>query len=187
MSNGRPPNNAFHLSARLAFGAETSTRRTVVMLAVSRLATIVVLLALAVPADAQQPGKTYRVAYLAAAPRSGNQAQLSGFQQGMRELGYVEGQNLALETRFADGKFERLPMLAHELVRLNPDVLFVSTTPGSLAAQATTTTAGRIRSSSSDGRLPSSTLQRPGARDARLPAADRSVSRTSGDDVGRLE
>jgi putative ABC transport system substrate-binding protein len=110
------------------------------MLAVSRLATIVVLLVVAVAADAQQPEKTYRVAYLAAAPRSGNQALLAGFQQGMRELGYVEGQNLVLETRFADGKFERLPMLAQELVRLNPDVLFVSTTPGSLAAKAATAT-----------------------------------------------
>lgn len=96
------------------------------MLAVRRLATTVVLLLLAVVADAQQPDKTYRVAYLAAAPRSGNQALLAWFQQGLRELGYVEGQNVVLETRFADGKFERLPMLAHELVRLNPDVLFVS-------------------------------------------------------------
>lgn len=112
------------------------------MCAVRRLATVVVLLLLAAPlaADAQQPGKTYRVAYLAAAPRSGNQALLASFQQGMRELGYVEGRNLVLESRFADGKLERLPMLAQEMVRLNPDVVFVSTTPGSLAAKAATAT-----------------------------------------------
>ena len=112
------------------------------MLAVIRLAIVVVVLLHAVPlaVDAQQPEKTYRVAYLAAAPRSANSALLASFQQGMRELGYIEGQNLVLETRFADGKFERLAILAQELVRLNPDVLFVSTTPGSLAAKAATTT-----------------------------------------------
>jgi putative tryptophan/tyrosine transport system substrate-binding protein len=91
-------------------------------------------------AEAQQAGKTYRVAYLAAAPRSANQALLGRFQQGMRELGYVEGRNLILEPRFADGKFDRLPLLAQELVQLNPDVVFVSTTPGSLAAKAATPT-----------------------------------------------
>ena len=84
--------------------------------------------------------KTYRVAYLAAAPRSANQAVLASFQQGMRELGYVEGRNLVFEARFADGRFERLPMLALELVQLKPDVIFVSTTPGSLAAKAATPT-----------------------------------------------
>ena len=112
------------------------------MFVVSRLAAVVVLLLLAAPlaADAQRPEKTYRVAYLAAASRSGNQALLTWFQQGMRELGYVEGRNLVLEARFADGKLERLPMLAQELVRLNPDVMFVSTTPGSLAAKAATAT-----------------------------------------------
>src|SRR6266700_3377912 len=98
------------------------------------------ILAAPLAADAQQPEKTYRVAYLAAARRSDNQALLTWFQQGMRELGYVEGRNLVLEARFADGKLERLPMLAQELVRLNPDVIFVSTTPGSLAAKAATAT-----------------------------------------------
>lgn len=68
--------------------------RTGVMLTVSRLATAVVLLVLAVPlaADTQRPEKTYRVAYLAAAPRSGSQALLAWFQQGMRELGYSRGE-----------------------------------------------------------------------------------------------
>jgi putative ABC transport system substrate-binding protein len=113
-----------------------------VIVAVTRFATAVVLLLLATPlaADAQHPEKTYRVGYLAAASRSGNQALLARFEQGMRELGYVEGRNLVIEPRFADGKLERLPMLAQELVRLNPDVMFVSTTPGSLAAKAATAT-----------------------------------------------
>ena len=112
------------------------------ILANTRLATavILVLLATLLVADAQQPEKTYRVAYLAAAPRFANQAVLGWFEQGMRDLGYVQGRNLVLEQRFADGKLERLPMLAKELVRLNPDVIFVSTTPGSLAAKAATAT-----------------------------------------------
>src|SRR5262245_44478107 len=88
----------------------------------------------------QQPGKTYRVAYLAAAARSTNQPQLTEFQQGLRDLGYVEGRNLVIEMRFADGKFDRLPQLAREIVQLNPDAVFVSTTPGSLAIKAATPT-----------------------------------------------
>jgi ABC-type uncharacterized transport system substrate-binding protein len=113
----------------------------VAMSAVHRFALVMlVLLAVPLATDAQLSERTYRVAYLAAAPRSGNQALLASFQQGMRDLGYVEGSNLVLESRFADGHFERLPALASELVRLNPDVLFVSTTPGSLAAKAATTT-----------------------------------------------
>jgi putative ABC transport system substrate-binding protein len=113
-----------------------------VILGVARLATAAILLLVAtvLAAAAQQPEKTYRVAYLAAAPRSSNQALLASFEQGMRDLGYVEGRNLVLEPRFADGKLERLPMLAQELIRLNPDVMFVSTTPGSLAAKAATAT-----------------------------------------------
>jgi ABC-type uncharacterized transport system substrate-binding protein len=111
------------------------------MRAITRLAAAAVLLLLVAPfaADGQQSEKTYRVAYLAA-PRSANQALLARFQQGMHELGYVEGRNLVLETRFADGRLERLPMLAQEPVQLKPDVVFVSTTPGSLAAKAATPT-----------------------------------------------
>jgi putative ABC transport system substrate-binding protein len=116
-------------------------RKNVVMHAVTRLVTgVVLLLAVPLAMGAEQPGKTYRVAYLAAAPRSSNQVLLAQFQQGMRELGYVEGRNLVLETRFAEGQLERLPTLAQELVQLKPDVMFVSTTPGALAAKAATPT-----------------------------------------------
>jgi putative ABC transport system substrate-binding protein len=101
---------------------------------------MLLLLTGAEAAPGQQPVKTYRVAYLAAAPRSTNQPQLAEFQQGMRDLGYVEGRNLVLETRFADGKFDRLPQLAREIVQLNPDAIFVSTTPASLVIKAATPT-----------------------------------------------
>jgi putative ABC transport system substrate-binding protein len=91
--------------------------------------------------EAQQAEKVYRVGYLASSFSSGAGGVLmASFGQGMRELGYVEGRNLVLEARFAEGKLERLPSLAQELIRLNPDVLFVATTPGSLAAKAATAT-----------------------------------------------
>lgn len=88
-----------------------------------RLSGLVLLLAAPLAVSAEQPDKTYRVAYLAAAPRSSNEPLLTQCQQGMRDLGHVEGRNLFLETRFAEGKLERLPTLAQELVQLKPDVL----------------------------------------------------------------
>ncbi len=71
------------------------------------------LLALSFPAEARQPTKVPRIGYLA--PRS---AVPKEFKQGLRELGYVEGQNIVIEARFAEGKFDRFPRFAAELVRL---------------------------------------------------------------------
>jgi putative tryptophan/tyrosine transport system substrate-binding protein len=99
--------------------------------------------ALAAPlaAEAQQVGRVYRVGFLTAVSRSDGQAFLGNtFGQGMRDLGYVEGRNLVLETRFAEGHFARLPSLAEELIQVSPDVLLVATTPGALAAKAPTAT-----------------------------------------------
>jgi putative ABC transport system substrate-binding protein len=92
------------------------------------------------PVTAGQPGRTYRVGIV-----TGNHAavfapNLAAFRHGLSELGYVEGRNLTLDTRFADGHFERLPSLVEELTRLRPDVLLAATTPASMAAKATTTT-----------------------------------------------
>jgi len=89
-------------------------------------------------ATAQSAARMQRIAYLSSATRASHQPQMSAFEQGIRELGYVEGRNLVIDRRYADGKLERLPRLAEELVRLNPDVLFVHSTPGSLAAKAAT-------------------------------------------------
>ena len=71
-----------------------------------------------------------------AAPKS----YLNAFRQGLRELGYVEGQTIRLEVRYAAWQWDRLPSLAAELVQRNPDVLVTATTPGALAAQQATTT-----------------------------------------------
>src|SRR5262245_60238903 len=65
---------------------------------------------------------------------------LPHFLEGLRELGYVEGRNLAIEYRWAEGKLERLPDLAAELVRLQVDVIIAPSTLGTRAAQQTTTT-----------------------------------------------
>src|SRR6185436_3018801 len=91
-------------------------------------------------ARAQQAGKTYRLGQLSGGTAASRIPLLTAFMRGMRELGYVEGQNLVVEHRYADGKFERLPTLAQELLAWNPDALFVSTTPAGLAAKAATST-----------------------------------------------
>ncbi len=116
------------------------------------------------PAIGAQPAKVVRIGYLGATVMSAQGPLLDAFRQGLRELGYVEGQNLVLEYRSAEGKFERLPSLAGELVRLKPDVLLVATTPANLAAKKATTTIPIVMVSVADpvgvGLVPS--LARPG-------------------------
>jgi putative tryptophan/tyrosine transport system substrate-binding protein len=84
---------------------------------------VVALLAVAVVAEAQQPKKVARIGFLAAVPHSANTARFEAFRQGLRELGYVEGKNIVIEWRYAEGKLDRLPALAAELVRLKVDVI----------------------------------------------------------------
>jgi len=99
---------------------------------------LVVLLAAA--AEAQQPTKVPRIGYLAAASPSANVARYDAFRQGLRELGYVEGKNIVIESRYAEGKLDRLPALAAELVRLKVDVIVtVGATDTRAAKEATTT------------------------------------------------
>src|SRR6266478_7867976 len=90
-------------------------------------------------AEAQQAAKVARIGYLAlnlaAAPRLEE-----AFLQGLRDLGYVEGRNVVIEIRDAEGKPERLPALAAELVALKVDVIVAVATPSALAAKQTTWT-----------------------------------------------
>jgi putative ABC transport system substrate-binding protein len=90
--------------------------------------------------QAQQPKKIARIGYLAAVSASADAPRLEAFRQGLRELGYVEGQNIIIEYRHEAGGFERLPALAAELVGLKIDVLVAVTTNAALAASKTTTT-----------------------------------------------
>jgi putative ABC transport system substrate-binding protein len=100
------------------------------------------LLAAPLGAGAQSAGKVARIGYLS--PRSlespETRASLDAFRQGLRERGYVEGQNIIIEYRWADGKIERLPTLATELARLKVDLIVAIATPGARAARQATTT-----------------------------------------------
>lgn len=87
--------------------------------------------------DAQQPVKLIGLLEIGSAPSEARRQQ-SPFQQKLRELGWVEGQNLVIESRYAEGKFERFPALAAELVRLPADVIVVWSTMGAVAVQKAT-------------------------------------------------
>jgi putative ABC transport system substrate-binding protein len=102
-----------------------------------RLALSAMLLALYVPAEAQQPTKIPRIGFLL--PYSpGPDPRVEAFRQGLRELGYVEGQNVTIEYRWADGRFEQFPDLAAELVGLKVDVIVTAVTQASIAAKKAT-------------------------------------------------
>ncbi len=81
------------------------------------------LLALSVPIEAQQPKKVPRIGFLSSLSPAVVSDRMEAFRQGLRELGYVEGKNIVIEWRYAEGKTERLPDIAAELVRLNVDVI----------------------------------------------------------------
>src|SRR5262245_7235611 len=107
---------------------------------VSSVLIAVVLLAAGVIAEAQQLNKVPRIGYLAASSLSVSPARIKAFQQGLRELGYVEGKNIIIEWRSAEGKLDRVRALAAELVRLKVEVI-VSGGPQTtrVAKEATTT------------------------------------------------
>jgi putative tryptophan/tyrosine transport system substrate-binding protein len=100
------------------------------------IAGLTTAVAMPLAARAQQSGKVYRIGQLAAGTLDSRKLLYEAFMRGMRELGYIEGQNLVIEQRQADGNFERLPALAKELLSWQPDVLLVSQTPAALAAKA---------------------------------------------------
>src|SRR5688500_16276008 len=102
------------------------------------LVTIFLVGAVAI-AEAQQPWKVHRIAFLAGGSRSADSLLLETFWQRMKELGYIEGKNIAAEYRFADGAPERLSSFAAELVRLNIDII-VAPGSGARAAKKATDT-----------------------------------------------
>ena len=90
--------------------------------------------------DAQQPPKIPRIGYLGPTSPSAGARLLESFRQGLRELGYVEGQNIFIDYRWAEGRPDRLPVLAAELIHLRVDVIVTSTnTPVAALQQATRT------------------------------------------------
>ena len=103
---------------------------------------IVLTLACGVGASAQQPAKIPKIGFLASGTASGSSSIFRSevFRQQLRELGYVEGKNIAFESRYGEDNFDRLPALADELVRLKVDILVINTTPAALAAKNATRT-----------------------------------------------
>src|SRR5262245_1977481 len=98
---------------------------------ISDLALAAMLLALSFPAEAQQPKKIPRIGYLTGVGSAPSKA----FLQGLRDLGYIEGKNILIEFRTTEGKSERWPELAAELVRLKVDVIVANTAPAVIAAK----------------------------------------------------
>jgi putative ABC transport system substrate-binding protein len=94
------------------------------------------VLAAPLAAGGQTPAKVPRIGFLRAT--TPQPSHLEALRQGLRELGYIEGQNITIEQRYANGAFDRLPALAAGLVRLGVDVIVVAGTADALAAKATT-------------------------------------------------
>ena len=144
-----------------------TSRRRVGTAPTSTVILIVVLTMLAAPplvADAQPAGKVPRVAYLSASSAASATWRVEAFRQGLRELGYIEGRNILIEYRWADGQFDHLPALAAELARLTVNVIVASNTPAALAARNATSTIPIILVTSGDpvGSGLVASLARPG-------------------------
>jgi len=130
---------------------------------ITRRAFCSMLLALPFPAQAQQPARIPRIGILLPPSASFNSARVEALRQRLRELGYFEGKNIVIEYRYAEGKLERLPDLAAELVRLKVDVI-VTAGPASSAAKKESATIPIVFAAFADpvgGGLVSS-LARPG-------------------------
>ena len=110
----------------------------------------VTLLTVGAIAEAQQPGKVPRIGFLAAAATSAVAARIEVFRHGLRELGYIEGKNIVVEWPSAEGKPDRLPALAAELVRLKVDVIVTGGPTATRAAKEATSTIPIVMTQDSD-------------------------------------
>jgi putative ABC transport system substrate-binding protein len=119
------------------------------------------LFALCLPADAQQPGKVPRIGYLGSVSSS---PRVATFRQALRELGYVEGKNIIIERQHHEGKVDRLPTLAAELVRLKVDVIVTAGSGPTRAAKEATATIPIVMAQDPDpvGNRFVASLARPG-------------------------
>jgi putative ABC transport system substrate-binding protein len=124
------------------------------------------ILAAPLVAGAQAPAKSYRVGWLDPVTPTTSRVLFDPFKKELNALGYVEGQNLVLDIRYAEGEIARLPALAAELVALKPDVIVASTTNAALAAKQATKTIPIVFTFVSDpvGAGIVSSLARPGGK-----------------------
>jgi putative ABC transport system substrate-binding protein len=116
-----------------------TVEETLMHIKLTRLVFCSMLLALPFSALAQQPGKIPRIGLLIPATESFFFLRVEAFRQRLRELGYIEGKNIVIEYRYAEGKLEKLPDLAAELVRLKVDVIVTAGAGSSPAKKATAT------------------------------------------------
>jgi putative ABC transport system substrate-binding protein len=138
---------------------------------------VVILLSLH-PAQAQQPTKVLRIGYLNAASLSVTAARAEAFRQGLRELGYVEGKNIVIEWRFAEGKLDRLDEFAAEFVRLKVDVIVAGAPSSTRAAKKATSTIPIVMAFDNDpvGNGFVASLARPGGNITGLSALHPEIS-----------
>ena len=101
-------------------------------------------------AEAQQPPKVSRIGYLGLSFPSANAARIEALQQGLRDLGYIEGKNIVFEWRWAEGKADRIPDLAAELVKLKVDIIVTGGSTATRAAKKATVTIPIVMSQDSD-------------------------------------
>jgi putative ABC transport system substrate-binding protein len=141
-------------------------------------ATLMLLLTFSIYGEAQAQAKIFRVGYLAAGSPAAIAARRDAFRQGLRELGYVEGKNIAVEYRYAEGKIDRLADLASELVRLKVDVLVTTSSVSTGAAKGATSAIPIVMTQDNDpienGFVTS--LSRPGGNITGLAALDPELS-----------
>ena len=130
-------------------------------------------------ASGQSPARVARVGVLRTPPPAPSDPATDGFRQGLRELGYVEGQNIHLEFRWADGRPERIPALAAELVQANPNVLVTGGEQAILALKRVTTTIPIVMGASNDpvGAGLVDSLARPGSNVTGMTVVAPEVSR----------
>ena len=127
----------------------------------------------------QQPAKIARIGFLGAASDSGFYAKgVEALRAGLRDLGYMEGKNIVIEPRWAEGKYERLPELARELVRLKVDVIVAVPSPAIRAAQQATSTIPIVFPTTGDpvGSGVAASLARPGGNITGLSNSNLDVS-----------
>jgi ABC-type uncharacterized transport system substrate-binding protein len=135
-----------------------------------------VLLAAPLAAEAQPAGKIYRIGVMFVGS-VGPHEYLDAFRQGLRELGWIEGKNIELEIRGAEGKYERLPAIAAELVRLNVDIIFAPNSPTVDAAKNATGNIPIVMAAVTDpvGRGFVGSISRPGGNVTGLTMVDEDI------------
>ena len=104
------------------------------------IAVVVLLVAAPLAAEAQPAGEVWRIGYLGNSSASLEPDLVDAFRQGLREFGHVEGRDIVIEYRWAEGRYDRFRELAAELVRLKVDIILTAGTPGTLAAKQATQT-----------------------------------------------